>query len=794
MAVSRSAASQPRAWFPPATFQMRLRSLRSIIYVASSVPRKGIHRTGYFYITLHENTKADCIPFWTSDFQEWSADRQEKLTWTDIDLGGGAGCAVSSRLQSSINLGTQYVVVRVWFTPSINNNHTEHENTAIESDPVLETSWGVHFSGLLCLGVNPPAHGRLPPDFLVFYLSGSYFTSPFESAVSKGNTIPRYLHIFDSSDKKQKESCIKSYDTALLLRLHRIQRALIKQEAANSRIKSELADLGILDPSEFDKNNTSNERRSPQLTLRECIFATRRVKTSATRIAESTLKFQLESLQMRCNLLAKEKIDTEERLKEIEQKSKDMREEIEGKNTLLMDNVRTLSREKSNFARWFESFKGDVQAHGKWLNALREQRLYVIRSFNAVFPIGDLENEVATMRSISLPNVDKLREFSSRHEDLSVVVGWVVNLLKMFACVLDTPLRYPVKLMGSHCSIVDHVKVLDENKATVSREFPLYLRSAKTSNSEWDRFVYGIYLLNKNLSQLRWQCGIPTNDLRPLLRNVAELMALGKDSFTTQEIVNALPRITSLTLPPRSTSAHPVLIRSPNKLVGSSGTAKVDQKVPSRDTSKNENKPNSPNIPTIDDELKKELQSQNSPEVSETKRIASNGESCDRNSSSSHSDEDNAKNLVNNGEEIAIAKNTHSSSTSKSSSYDSIDHEEISDPAEIDRSLEEKSTNASAQTVRSSINSNGGNDGILSAVNSNSKGDVPPTLEIGDFSANDHDSQTLKNIHSPGQEEIVDISEFSKEQNLTSFWGDVTSRTNALSSKPSSFQRPRANH
>ena len=141
-------------------------------------------------------------------------------------------------------------------------------NVTKENEKVLETSWEVHFSGLICLGINPPAHGRLPPDFLVFHISGSYFTSPFESAVSKGNSIPRYLNIFDYSDKKHKETCIKSYDTALLLRLHRIQRALIKQELANNRIKQELKQLGILDSSELKNGGSPDDRRSPQLTLR----------------------------------------------------------------------------------------------------------------------------------------------------------------------------------------------------------------------------------------------------------------------------------------------------------------------------------------------------------------------------------------------------------------------------------------------------------------------------------------------------------------------------------------------
>jgi hypothetical protein len=123
---------------------------------------------------------------------------------------------------------------------------------------------------------------------------------------------------------------------------------------------------------------------------RECVFATKRVKTSATRIAESSLKFQLESVQVRCKLLAKEKLETTEKLKEIEKKSTAMKDELDRKNTVLMDNVRTLSREKSKFARWFESFNSDVQAQGKWSSALKEQRLHVIRSFNKVFPIGNV--------------------------------------------------------------------------------------------------------------------------------------------------------------------------------------------------------------------------------------------------------------------------------------------------------------------------------------------------------------------------------------------------------------------
>ena len=122
----------------------------------------------------------------------------------------------------------------------------------------------------------------------------------------------------------------------------------------------------------------------------ECVFATKRVKTSSTRIAESSLKYQLESLQMRCKLLAKEKRETKEKLKETEHKSNVLKEELNTKNSIMMNNIRDLSRERTNFSRWFETFNLHVQSNRNWSNALKEQRLHVIRSFNDVFPIGTI--------------------------------------------------------------------------------------------------------------------------------------------------------------------------------------------------------------------------------------------------------------------------------------------------------------------------------------------------------------------------------------------------------------------
>lgn len=38
------------------------------------------------------------------------------------------------------------------------------------------------------------------------------------------------------------------------------------------------------------------------------------------------------------------------------------------------------------------------------------------------------------------------------------------------------------------------------------------------------QFNYAVYLLNKNIAQLKWYCGLPTLDLRATLANLASLI------------------------------------------------------------------------------------------------------------------------------------------------------------------------------------------------------------------------------------------------------------------------------
>ena len=88
----------------------------------------------------------------------------------------------------------------------------------------------------------------------------------------------------------------------------------------------------------------------------------------------------------------------------------------------------------------------------------------------------------------------------------------------MVSCLLGAPLRYPTLSCGSRSAVQDLIldRIPDRD-----REFPLF-----SKGSERIRFEYGVFLLNKNIAQLRWMCGEVTGDGgKATLMNLARLVA-----------------------------------------------------------------------------------------------------------------------------------------------------------------------------------------------------------------------------------------------------------------------------
>ena len=134
-----------------------------------------------------------------------------------------------------------------------------------------------------------------------------------------------------------------------------------------------------------------------------------------------------------------------------------------------------------------------------------------------------------------MPPTNEIRESCKDDTQVSVVVGEAAHLTHIIARILDLPLRHVIHLMGSVSTIQDTNKLpydySEGNKKDTNvpafGEFPLYVRGSNAN--EWSKFEYALYLLNKNVAQLRWQCGLITVDLRPTLQNLQEILGLGKD-------------------------------------------------------------------------------------------------------------------------------------------------------------------------------------------------------------------------------------------------------------------------
>ena len=492
-----------------------------------------------------------------------SGDKEENLEWSDIEID-----------HRSVSLGLKSIIVKVWFSSFKN-----------EGNFTVLSSWGVNFSGLWCLGTHAPSYGLLPPNSLVFQLSGSFFSSASyvrDSGKVENNQIPRYLHIGTVEEyqvtsihsftcynfNRSHIQTVKSYDTTLLSRLHMSQRALKQQDSNNMRLIKDLQNLGIgktcvsvedalIKPDDSTTHSdVSVVNPSALPSMRQTLLA-RKYKHPQTRLLERDLEARIEILKIRIALLQKERDRRKDKVEDTRNKQKALMIQMEEKTSNQMNCYHNLSKDKSAFQSWTEQFQVDQLANESWFNILKQERLLRIRGLSDIFPIGDLGGKRPTLRWTLLPPSDEIRDCIRDENHVSVVVSDVAHLTYVMARILDVPLRYPIRLLGSTSTIQDNVRVFLEQEmkkdaVLASGEFPLYIRSS--SNNEWSKFEYALHLLNKNLAQLRWLCDLPTTDLRPTLHNLHEVMVLAKNPEVKGQIYQ-LPIIRTLTCPVNSSKS-----------------------------------------------------------------------------------------------------------------------------------------------------------------------------------------------------------------------------------------------
>lgn len=123
----------------------------------------------------------------------------------------------------------------------------------------------------------------------------------------------------------------------------------------------------------------------------------------------------------------------------------------------------------------------------------------------------------------------------------ATALGYVAHAVLLIASHLDVPLRYPLRLGGSHSYIFDHAPSVEPTSAdlvsnpivgmnTKTAEFPLFLEAQDSTKA-----AYAIFLLNKDLEQLLNSIGGQSLGPRHILANLKELFRI----IQSEEYINS---------------------------------------------------------------------------------------------------------------------------------------------------------------------------------------------------------------------------------------------------------------
>ncbi|XP_005290590.1 UV radiation resistance-associated gene protein isoform X1 [Chrysemys picta bellii] len=335
----------------------------------------------------------------------------------------------------------------------------------------LLIEWKVNLDGLKYLGQQ--IHARNPNE-IIFGLNDGYYGASFEQKDHSGTQKSSLLQV--------DQNCVRnSYDVFSLLRLHRAQCAIKQTQVTVQKIGREIEEKLRL-------TSTSNE-----------------------------LKKKSECLQLKILVL---------------------RHELERQKKALGREVALLHKEQNmllNKEKAFETEYQRLQMHKESLHELRKEctakrELFLKTNAQLTIRCRQLLSELSYIYSIDLNDqkdyfvcgvkLPNSEDFQAKDDgSIAVALGYTAHLVSMISFFLQVPLRYPIIHKGSRSAIKDNI---NDKLTEKEREFPLYPKGGERL-----QFDYGVYLLNKNIAQLRYQHGLGTPDLRQTLPNLKNFMEHG---------------------------------------------------------------------------------------------------------------------------------------------------------------------------------------------------------------------------------------------------------------------------
>ncbi|KAM4796824.1 UV radiation resistance-associated gene protein [Rhinophrynus dorsalis] len=335
----------------------------------------------------------------------------------------------------------------------------------------LLIEWKVNLDGLKYLG--PQIHACNQNE-IIFGLNDGFYGASFESKNHSESQRNSHLQVDQNAVRN-------SYGVFSLLRLHRAQCAIKQTQVTVQKIGREIEEKLRL-------TSLSNELKKESECLRLKIL-----------VLQDELERQKKSLVRGVDLLHKE----QKSLSDKRNKFNLEREKLEKQNQTLSELRKECTAKRELF------LKTNAQLTIRCRQLLSE--------LSYIYPIDANDQKDYFICGVKLPNSE---DFQAKDDgSVAVALGYTAHLVSMISFFLQVPLRYPILHKGSRSAIKDNI---NDKLTEKEREFPLYPKGGEKL-----QFDYGVYLLNKNIAQLRYQHSLGTPDLRQTLPNLKTFMEHG---------------------------------------------------------------------------------------------------------------------------------------------------------------------------------------------------------------------------------------------------------------------------
>ncbi|XP_037126416.1 UV radiation resistance-associated gene protein isoform X1 [Syngnathus acus] len=334
----------------------------------------------------------------------------------------------------------------------------------------LLIEWKVNLDGLRYTGQQIRSRNT---NEIIFGLNDGYYAADFDHKDHSERKKNSLLQVDQSSVRN-------SYSVFSLLRLHTAQRAIKQTQVTVQKIGKEIEE---------------------------------KLRTTATCTVR---KKERECMQLRLAVLHSELQRQRKALgREIDVRQKDMAQ-LQKKEEVYSSQHQSLKEEKESLTMLHKECTAKREQFLKFNAQLTFRCRQLLSELSYIYPIDATNPSDYVICGVKLPNSE---DFQAKDDgSLAVALGYTAHLVLMISCFLQIPLRYPVIHKGSRSSIRD---TITDRLTEKEREFPLYPRGERF------HFEYGVYLLNKNIAQLRYQHGLTTPDLQQTLPNLKNFLEHG---------------------------------------------------------------------------------------------------------------------------------------------------------------------------------------------------------------------------------------------------------------------------